>query len=99
MEIRQPKPERGAYSPNNHFSLRSLSYSLFFGQFTDFLSLADHGASNAALAATLTNALRTMLVHTSSERGRTAVPLITSSASISPFPLRIAVKVGGVEVG
>ncbi|KAJ7490848.1 autophagy-related protein [Mycena latifolia] len=51
------------------------------------------------LAATLTKAVQTMLVHTSSEKGRTAVPLITNAAGISPFPIRVAVSVGGVEVG
>jgi len=50
------------------------------------------------LAATLTKAVQTMLVHTSSEKGRTAVPLITNATGISPFPIRIAVGVGGVEV-
>lgn len=40
-----------------------------------------------------------MLVHTSSERGRVAVPLITDATGISPFPIRIGVTVGGVEVG
>jgi hypothetical protein len=40
-----------------------------------------------------------MLTHTSSERGRTAVPLITNATGISPFPIKIAVKVGGVEIG
>ncbi|KAJ7689779.1 autophagy-related protein [Mycena rosella] len=51
------------------------------------------------LAATLTTAVQTMLVHTSSEKGRTAVPLITNAAGISPFPIRVAVTVGGIEVG
>ena len=39
-----------------------------------------------------------MLTHASSERGRSAVPLITNAQSISPFPIKITVKVGGVEV-
>ncbi|KAJ6630421.1 hypothetical protein B0H10DRAFT_985832 [Mycena sp. CBHHK59/15] len=51
------------------------------------------------LAATLTKAVQTMLVHTSSEKGRTAVPLITNATGISPFPVRVAVSVGGIEVG
>ncbi|KAI0640313.1 autophagy-related protein [Trametes polyzona] len=53
---------------------------------------------NADLAATLTKSLQTMLVHSSSEKGRSAVPLITNATSISPFPIKMAVKVGGVEV-
>lgn len=40
-----------------------------------------------------------MLTHTSSERGRTAVPLITNAAGISPFPIKMTVKIDGVEVG
>ncbi|KAM6501013.1 Autophagy-related protein 1010 [Amanita muscaria] len=51
------------------------------------------------LANTLTKSLQIMLAHTVSERGRIAVPLITDAGSISPFPLRMVVKVGGVEVG
>ncbi|KAH7906831.1 autophagy-related protein [Hygrophoropsis aurantiaca] len=47
----------------------------------------------------LTSALRTMLTYTSSERGRNAVPLITNASGISPFPIRIAVRIGGVEIG
>ncbi|KAF7978068.1 hypothetical protein HWV62_1711 [Athelia sp. TMB] len=58
----------------------------------------DRQALDTALASTLSKALHTMLTHTSSERGRTAVPLITNSAGISPFPLRMVVKVGGVEI-
>ncbi|KAI0779051.1 DUF1649-domain-containing protein [Trametes elegans] len=53
---------------------------------------------NAELAGTLTKSLQTMAVHSSSERGRSAVPLITNASSISPFPIKMAVKVGGVEV-
>ncbi|KAI9069687.1 DUF1649-domain-containing protein [Trametes sanguinea] len=52
----------------------------------------------ANLAATLTKSLQTMLVHSSSEKGRSAVPLITNASSISPFPIKMTVKVGGVEV-
>jgi len=50
------------------------------------------------LAATLSKSLRTMLTHTSSEQGRAAVPPITNS-DVSPFPLKISVRVGGVELG
>jgi len=54
---------------------------------------------DTALSNTLTKAIQTMLSHTSSDRGRTAVPLITKAAGISPFPVRIAVRIGDVEVG
>jgi len=59
----------------------------------------DRQTFDANLESTLTKSLRTMLTHTSSERGRTAVPLITEAQSISPFPIKMVVKVGGVEVG
>ncbi len=38
-----------------------------------------------------------MLTHTSSEQGRGAVPPITNS-DVSPFPLKISVRVGGTEL-
>jgi len=60
---------------------------------------SDRQAFNARLADTLTQALHTMLTHTSSERGRAAVPLITNASGISPFPIDITVTVGGVEIG
>ncbi|OJA18501.1 hypothetical protein AZE42_07590 [Rhizopogon vesiculosus] len=59
----------------------------------------DRQEFNANLASTLVKALNVMLTHTSSERGRTAVPLITNASGISPFPIKITVKVGGVELG
>jgi len=59
----------------------------------------DRQAFNATLASTLSTSLHTMLTHTSSERGRTAVPLITNATGISPFPVKMTVKVGGVELG
>ena len=59
----------------------------------------DRQTFNANLMSTLTNSLRKMLTHTSSERGRMAVPLITEAQSISPFPIEMVVTVGGVEVG
>ncbi|TFK35453.1 autophagy-related protein [Crucibulum laeve] len=59
----------------------------------------DRQTFNATLANTLTKTIHTMLTHTSSEKGRTAVPLITNAAGISPFPIKMTVKVGGVEVG
>jgi len=58
----------------------------------------DRQTFNAALASTLSKSLLTMLTHTSSERGRTAVPLITNAAGISPFPVKMTVKVGGLEL-
>ncbi|TFK64583.1 DUF1649-domain-containing protein [Pluteus cervinus] len=54
---------------------------------------------HASIAASLTKSIHTMLEHTSSEKGRAVVPLITKANEISPFPLDIAVKIGGVEVG
>jgi hypothetical protein len=63
-----------------------------------FAPSADRHAFNTALASTLSKSLHTMLTHTSSERGRTAVPLITNAAGISPFPVKMIVKVGGVEL-
>ncbi|EGN93571.1 hypothetical protein SERLA73DRAFT_189272 [Serpula lacrymans var. lacrymans S7.3] len=59
----------------------------------------DRQEFNATLASTLSKSLHVMLTHTSSERGRTAVPLITNSTGISPFPIKMVVKVGGVEIG
>lgn len=53
----------------------------------------------ADLSAALTRSLKMMLTHASSERGRAAVPLITNKDGISPFPIKITVKVGEVEVG
>lgn len=61
--------------------------------------VADRQAFDANLASTLASSLRTMLTYTSSERGRLAVPLITEAQSISPFPIKMVVKVGGVDVG
>ncbi|KNZ77901.1 hypothetical protein J132_03177 [Termitomyces sp. J132] len=55
-------------------------------------------AFNAKLADTLSQAVFTMLTHTSSERGRAAVPLITNASGISPFPIDISVTVGGIEM-
>ncbi|EPQ59946.1 DUF1649-domain-containing protein [Gloeophyllum trabeum ATCC 11539] len=59
----------------------------------------DRVSFNADLASSLTKALQTMLTHISSETGRKAVPLITSSTGISPFPFKVLVKVNGAEVG
>ncbi|KAF9443000.1 DUF1649-domain-containing protein [Macrolepiota fuliginosa MF-IS2] len=59
----------------------------------------DRQTFNSNLTNTLTKSIHTMLTHTSSERGRTAVPPITQSSGISPFPFKIAVNVGGVEIG
>ncbi|KAL5533546.1 hypothetical protein ACEPAG_6 [Sanghuangporus baumii] len=54
---------------------------------------------NTTISTTLSDALMTILTYTSSERGRSAVPPITSTSGISPFPFKIGVKVAGVEVG
>nr|GAT52906.1 predicted protein [Mycena chlorophos] len=51
------------------------------------------------LAATLTKAVMTMLVHATSAETRAIVPQITEATTISPFPLSIAVSVGGDVVG
>ncbi|KAH7886373.1 autophagy-related protein [Phlebopus sp. FC_14] len=59
----------------------------------------DRQEFDSMLSATLSKALRVMLTHTSSERGRNAVPLITNATGISPFPIRIAVKIDGIEIG
>ncbi|CAL1708419.1 unnamed protein product [Somion occarium] len=53
---------------------------------------------NSDLASNLTETLRTILTHTSSERGRSRVPPITNNQGISPFPVKITVIVGGIEV-
>ncbi|KAH7100930.1 DUF1649-domain-containing protein [Auriculariales sp. MPI-PUGE-AT-0066] len=39
-----------------------------------------------------------ILEHTSSEQGRAAVPRIKESSGVSPFPWRIEVRVGSVEL-
>ncbi|PBK70123.1 hypothetical protein ARMSODRAFT_988111 [Armillaria solidipes] len=53
---------------------------------------------DSTLAATLTKSIQTMLTHTSSERGRSVVPPITHNG-ISPFPFKLAVKMGSIEIG
>lgn len=50
------------------------------------------------VASTLSKALHVMLTYTSSERGRNVVPLITNATGISPFPIKITIKVDGVEI-
>ena len=87
-EVRQPKSERGSYL-SHFFSKDNLVTP----------NQSDRQAFNATLASTLSRSLRTMLTHTSSDRGRTAVPLITNASGISPFPIKMTVTVGGVEVG
>ena len=47
---------------------------------------------------TLSNLLLAVLNHTSSEKGRSCVPPIVTAGVVSPFPLRIVVSVGGVEI-
>ncbi|KAF9559500.1 DUF1649-domain-containing protein [Agrocybe pediades] len=51
------------------------------------------------LASTLTKTIHTMITYTSSEKGRAVVPPITDASGISPFPFRVSVKVGNLEVG
>ncbi|KAH8111949.1 DUF1649-domain-containing protein [Phellopilus nigrolimitatus] len=53
---------------------------------------------NSTLSSSLSAALRTILAHTASARGRAAVPLITNSSGVSPFPFTIAVRVAGASV-
>lgn len=55
-------------------------------------------AFDSALSQSLTDAIQRISIYTSSERGRAAVPLITNASGISPFPMKIAVRVGGVEL-
>lgn len=57
----------------------------------------DRQALNSALSTSLADALDKILTHTSSERGRAIVPPITNG-DLSPFPVNIKVRVGGVEV-
>lgn len=87
-EIRQPKSDQGMY-PSTYFSRRL--FRLTIGP------SAERQQFDRNIAATLSKSLRTMLTHTSSEQGRAAVPPITNS-DVSPFPLKIAVRVGGVEL-
>ncbi len=79
---------------------KEVSFLHIFCLFTFLIALygADRQVFNATLASKLSDSLHTMLTHTSSERGRTAVPLITNATGISPFPIKIEVKVGGVTV-
>jgi hypothetical protein len=51
-----------------------------------------------ALAKKLTTAVQTILTYTSSERGRAAVPLISTNQGLSPFPYTIVLRVGGNEL-
>lgn len=69
------------------------------GRFMETRVTPDRQAFDASLASTLTDSLRTMLTHASSERGRMAVPLITEAQSISPFPIKMVVRIGGLDVG
>ncbi|RDB19500.1 hypothetical protein Hypma_013602 [Hypsizygus marmoreus] len=85
-ELRQPKSDRGVSVADDARNDSSQA-------------VADRQAFNATLASTLTQSIHTMLTHTSSEKGRSAVPLITNASGISPFPIDIVVKIGGVEVG
>lgn len=72
---------------------------MFQGCLTMTRGSPDRQTFDANLTSTLANSLRTILTYTSSERGRMAVPLITEAQSISPFPIKMVVKVGGVDIG
>ena len=87
-ELRQPKSDRGQAA----LFIQSLNVTV------SVVTLSDRQNFNTTLAATLTQSLRMMLTHTSSERGRSAVPLITDASGISPFPIEITVTIGGIEV-
>ncbi|KAF7295817.1 hypothetical protein HMN09_01124600 [Mycena chlorophos] len=87
-ELRQPKSDLGA----SHL-LRPSIPSLTPPQ------TAEREQLETTLAATLTKAVMTMLVHATSAETRAIVPQITEAATISPFPLSIAVSVGGDVVG
>ncbi|KAF9528261.1 autophagy-related protein [Crepidotus variabilis] len=52
----------------------------------------------SSLASTLSKAIETMINYTSSERGRAVVPPITDAKGISPFPFKVTVKIGNMEV-
>jgi autophagy-related protein 101 len=85
-ELRQPHTDRGPFHS-----------SIFDGELTH--EPPERQALNSTLSTALSDALRKILTHTSSERGRAAVPLITNPFNgLSPFPFNIRVKVGGVEV-
>ena len=84
------------YGNLRHYRVRTLSLDSLICTLT--LNL-ERKKFNADLASTLTKSLKVMLTHTTSERGRSAVPLISNSEGISPFPVKITVKVGNVEVG
>ncbi|EJC98550.1 DUF1649-domain-containing protein [Fomitiporia mediterranea MF3/22] len=58
----------------------------------------DRQTFNTTLSTSLSDALFTILTYTASERGRTAVPPITNSSGITPFPFKISVWVAGNEV-
>ncbi|KDR82145.1 hypothetical protein GALMADRAFT_240679 [Galerina marginata CBS 339.88] len=59
----------------------------------------DRQKFHASLASTLTKTIHTMITYTSSEKGRAVVPPITDATTISPFPFKVTVKVGNMEVG
>ncbi|KAF8645058.1 hypothetical protein AX16_008116 [Volvariella volvacea WC 439] len=61
--------------------------------------VADRQKFTSNLMSTLTKSLHTILTHTTSERGRSSVPLITEAGGVSPFPYKVAVKLNGVVVG
>jgi len=58
----------------------------------------DRESLHAQLSNTLSRAVMDILLYTSSESGRTAVPLISSAEGISPFPWEIKLKVNGADL-
>ncbi len=86
-ELRQPRDERGMYlRPHFSFNRRNESFP-------------DRMTFQTNLASTLTETMHTLIQYTSSERGRAVVPPITDATTISPFPFRVLVKVGNLELG
>ncbi|KAF9473939.1 DUF1649-domain-containing protein [Pholiota conissans] len=59
----------------------------------------DRTIFQAKLASTLTETIHKLVEYTSSEKGRGTVPPITDATTISPFPFKITVKVGNIELG
>ena len=86
VEFRQHRSERGAF-PQPSFILR-----------VTYTCIPDRLSFNTNLKNTLAKSIQMILVHTSSERGRAAVPPMTQSNGISPFPFKIAAHVGGIEI-
>jgi len=91
-ELRHVRTEKGA---------EGLALVPSFLKLNTLFVRPDRQIFNDNLTKTLNKAIFMMIQYTSSEQGRQAVPLITERApdAISPFPFKIQVKVGDVEVG